>query len=212
MIPCEEALTLASGQRQKLYDLLGTHAIDSVLLAKQEKRVFVSEDERLRNFAKIYYGVDGAWTQALLEQLLGKGKIVNRTYQKLVIKLVNSNYHHTRITADTIEEAAKQASWKPDRQFERVAGILSGGNSDDFSAVTVASDFIYKLYTQQLFFADPDILLFTVLDLLFTSRGGRSTLLAQLINQIRNRFVWLPARQIEIVQLILNWARSKAFF
>ena len=212
VIPCEEALTLDSGQRQKLYDLFGADAIDSVLLAKQEKRIFVSEDERLRNFAKISYGVDGAWSQALLEQVLSKGKIDNRTYQKLVIKLVLSNYHHTTITADTIEEAAKQSSWKPDRQFEKVAGVLSGGNSDDFSAMKVASDFIYKLYTQQFFFADPRILLFAVLDLLFTSRARGSILLAQLINQIRGRFVWLPARQVEIVQLILNWARSKALF
>jgi transcription elongation GreA/GreB family factor len=212
VIPCEEALTLASGQRQKLYDLLGTHAIDSVLLAKQEKRVFVSEDERLRNFAKIYFGVDGAWTQVLLDQLLDKGKIDNRTYQKLVIKLVNSNYHHTRITADTIEEAAKQASWKPDRQFERVAGILSGGNSDDFSAVMVTSDFIFKLYTQQLFLADPSILLFSLLDLLFTSREKASILLAHLINNIRSRFVWLPAQQTEIVQLIQEWARRQVFY
>src|SRR5215467_4480941 len=75
-------------------------------------------------------------------------------YQRLVIKLINSNYHYVRITAETLEEAAKQSAWKPDRQFEKVAGILSGGNSDDFSAVTVASHFIFKLYTQQLFLAD----------------------------------------------------------
>ena len=212
VIACEEALTLASVQRQKLYDLFGADAIDSVLLAKQEKRVFLSEDERLRNFAKNSYGVDGAWTQALLEQLLSKGKLDTRTYQKVVIKLINSNYHHTRITADTLEEAAKQSAWKPDRQFEKVASVLSGGNSDDFSAVMVASDFIYKLYTQQFFLADPRILLFAILDLLFTSREKASILLAQLINHIRGRFVWLPAQQTEIVQLILNWARSKALF
>lgn len=212
VIACEEALTLASGQRQKLYDLFGADAIDSVLLAKQEKRVFVSEDERLRNFAKNSYGVDGAWTQALLEQLLSKGKIDTNSYQKLVIKLVNSNYHHTRITAETIEEAAKQSAWKPDRQFEKVARILSGGNSDDISAVTVAADFIYKLYTQQLFLADPSILLFAVLDLLFTSRARGSILLARLINHIRGRFVWLPAQQAEIVQLIQAWARRQVFY
>lgn len=212
VIACEEALTLASGQWQNLYDLFGADAIDSVLLAKQEKRVFVSEDERLRNFAKNSYGVDGAWTQALLEQLLSKGKLDASTYQKLVIKLINSNYHYIRITVETLEEAAKQAAWKPDRQFEKVAGILSGGNSDDLSAVTVASDFIFKLYTQQLFLADPSILLFAILDLLFKSRERTSTLLAQLLNHIRSRFVWLPAQQAEIVQLILSWARSKVLF
>lgn len=212
VIPCEEALTLASGQRQKLYDLLGTDSTDSVLLAKQEKRIFVSEDESLRNFSKIYYGVDGAWTQALLEQLLGKGKIDQRNYQKLVIKLVLSNYHYTSITADTIEEAAKQSSWKPDSQFEKVASVLSGGNSEDFSALMVASDFIYKLYTQHFFFADPGILLFAILDLLFTSREKANILLAQLINHIRGRFVWLPAQQTEIVQLIQAWARRQIFY
>jgi hypothetical protein len=129
----------------------------------------------------------------------------------LVIKLVLSNYHHTSISADTIEEAAKQSSWKPDRQFEKVAGVLSGDKSGDFSALNVASGFIYKLYSQQFFLTDPAILLFTVLDLLFKSRVRGSIMLAQLINQIRGRFVWLPARQVEIVQLILNWARSQTF-
>lgn len=208
---CEEALALPYGQRQRLYDLFGADAIDSALLARQEKRVFVSEDERLRNLAKNSYGVEGAWTQALLEQLLSKGKIDKRTYQILVIKLVSSNYQHIRITADTLEEAARQASWRPDRLFEKVARVLSGGNSDDFSAVNVAADFIYKLYTQQFFFADPHILLFTILDSLFTSRDKASILLAQLIQHIRDRFVWLPAQQTEIVRLILNWAQSKVF-
>jgi hypothetical protein len=171
----------------------------------------VANIPRMRSFAKISYGVDGAWSQALLEQLLSKGKTDDRTYQKLVIKLVLSNYHHTSITAETKEEAAKQSAWKPDRQFEKVAGVLSGGNSDDFSAVKVASDFIYKLYTQQLFLADPRILLFSVLDLLFTSRARGSILLAELINHIRSRFVWLPARQEEIVQLIYEWARRHIF-
>jgi hypothetical protein len=100
----------------------------------------------------------------------------------------------------------------PHRQFEKVGGILSGRNSDDLSAMTVASDFIFKLYTQQLFLADPSILLFAILDLLFKSRERKSTLLAQLIKHIRSRFVRLPAQQAEIVQLILSWARSKAIF
>src|SRR5260221_13559158 len=47
VIPCEEALKINTGQRQKLYDLFGSDAIDSVLLAKQEKRIFVTDDERL---------------------------------------------------------------------------------------------------------------------------------------------------------------------
>lgn len=212
VVPCEEALTLDAGQRQKLYDLFGSDAIDSVLLAKQEKRIFVSEDERLRSFAKATYGVDGTWSQALLEQLLSRGKIDNNTYQKWIIKLVLSNYYYTSISAETLEEAAKQSVWRPDRQFEKVAGVLSGENSDDFSALKVASDFIYKLYTQRFFLADPSILLFAVLDLLFKSRVGGSILLAQLINHIRGRFVWLPARQVEIVQLIQVWARRQTFF
>ncbi len=57
----------------------------------KKKECSGSEDERLRSFAKTTYGVDGAWSQALLEQLLSKGKINDRTYQKLVIKLVLSN-------------------------------------------------------------------------------------------------------------------------
>jgi hypothetical protein len=212
VLPCEEALTLDAGQRQKLYDLFGSDAIDSVLLAKQEKRIFVSEDERLRSFAKASYGVDGAWSQALLEQLLSRGKIDNTNYQRLVIKLVLSNYYFTSISAETLEEAAKQSAWKPDRQFEKVAEVLSGENSDDYSAVKVASDFIYKLYTQQLFFADPRILLFAVLDLVFTSRRRGNILLAQVLEHLQTRFSLLPHRQVEIVQVIQEWASRHIFF
>lgn len=212
VIACEEAFTLASGQRQKLYDLFGPDAIDLVLLARQEKRVFASEDERLRNFAKNSYGVDGAWTQAILEHLLSKGKLHANIYHKLVIKLINSNYHYIRINVETLEEAAKQSVRKLDRQFEKVARILSGGNSDDLSAVMVASDFIFKLYTQQLFLTDPSILLFTVLDLLFTSREKASILLAQLINHIRNKFAWLPTQQKEIIRLIQTWPHRQIFY
>src|SRR5207249_4076981 len=57
IISCEEALQINAGQRQKLYDFFGSDAIDSVLLAKQEKRIFLSEDERLRHLAKNFYFV-----------------------------------------------------------------------------------------------------------------------------------------------------------
>ncbi len=212
VLPCEEALTLDAGQRQKLYDLFGSDAIDSVLLSKQEKRIFVSEDERLRSFAKASYGVNGAWSQALLEQLLNRGKINNSIYQKLVIKLVLSNYYYTSISAETLEEAAKQSAWKPDRQFEKVARVLSDENTDDYSAVKVALDFIYKLYTQRFFLADPRMLLFAVLDLVFKSRRRGNILLAQVIGHIRTRFSLLPQVQLEIVQVIQEWASRQIFF
>jgi hypothetical protein len=56
------------------------------------------------------------------------------------------------------------------------------------------------------------ILLIVILDLLFTSREKASVLLAQLINHICGRFVWLPAQQTEIVQLIQEWARLQIFY
>ncbi|QBD82778.1 tetratricopeptide repeat protein [Ktedonosporobacter rubrisoli] len=212
VIPCEEALTIPVGQREKLYSLFGHDAIDSILLAKQEKRILVSEDERLRSFAKGSYTVHGAWTQPIARQLLSRGKIEKERYQKLVIKLINSNHHYISIEAETLEEAAKQSSWRPDRQFEKVAGILSGGKTDDFSAIDVAINFIYKLYTQQLFLADPAILLFTILDLLFTARPKRRMLFAEFIKRIKSKFLLFPIQQREIELLINQWVGRQTIF
>ena len=83
---CNAALSMAANERKRWYDFYGYDAIDSAILAKQEKRLFVSEDMCLRHRVKHSFAVNSVWTQPLLEHLVSTKHIPHEKYQKLIIQ------------------------------------------------------------------------------------------------------------------------------
>jgi tetratricopeptide (TPR) repeat protein/transcription elongation GreA/GreB family factor len=209
IIPCREALTLDSDYRDKLYELFGESFIDSILIAKQEKALFYSDDERLRSFATGTYQVQGIWTQAVLEKLLILGVLDNEKYQDSIIRLVNSNYAFTSINADTLIESTKRSQWKPDRNFSKVVSLLNGKKCDAIPAVIVVGDYMQKLLNQPIYLDDPKNICFVVLDNAIKDRVNKQEFIKRLELRLNKLFLLSPSRLSEAMQILGAWLKTQ---
>lgn len=207
--PCHEALRLESVQREELYRLFGISSIDSILIAKQEKALLYSDDERLRSFATSSYQVQGVWTQAVIENLLNSGIISNEKYQDFLIQLVNSNYIFTSINSDTLIEATKQSQWRPDRNFMKIVSLLTGKKCDDIPAIIVVSDYMQKLLNQPIFIDDPKNMCFIVLDTAIKDRDKKGEFIKRLEVRLNKLFTLSPTQLSEIKQILGAWLKTQ---
>ena len=204
IIPCTTALNMNRTQKQHLEKLLGTMFIDTVLIANETESLLYSDDERLRNFAKSEFNVNGVWTQVVLMHCLNAGTIERTIYNDAVIKLVCSYYYHTSIDSAIMVEAARKSKWVPTQPYITVLQILNGRNSDEFSALAVASNFLYELWKQSILAQQRNYLLYSLLDAIVTDRNRR-VILEKLVANIRARFYLWPTAMKQIILSIESW-------
>ena len=138
--PCTPALEMNQLDKQELDDMLQPLFIDTLLIANQPDYLLLSDDAHLR--------FDGAWTQVVLEHCLNRGILDKAEYDKMTIKLVCSYYYHTEFDGDVLFKAAKQADWKPAEPYSNLVQVLGGQRSSLASALNVAADFLYELWSQ----------------------------------------------------------------
>jgi tetratricopeptide (TPR) repeat protein len=206
--PCKEALLLDHKEREQLYKIFGHSFVDSILIAKQEQTLLLSEDERLRSFALGTYKVEGIWTQVIAQQLLTIQEIDSQTYQEMVIKLVNSNYIFTSINAGTLIEAARKSLWKADSSFLKIASLLNGKRCDDVSALRVVSEFMKLLLEQPIYLDDPKHICTEVLDHAIKDRENRKEFLIKLELRLNRLLALSPTKLAEAKQIVEGWLKN----
>jgi len=204
VIPCNAALNIKTNQKDQLDTTFGRSFIDSVLIAKEPNTILFSDDLILRLFAKNEFGVEGVWTQSVLMQLLEKGLIERIDYNKLIIRLVSSHYHHTSIDSDILLEAAKMSKWSNSDPFNVVAKALSAYNTDEISAINVAAEFLYKLWREPIMPHQRDYIIFGLLDGISIGRNNNQ-LVTTLSTHISTTFRLLPIAEQELLSKISVW-------
>ena len=216
--PCTAALQMNQLRKQALDDLLQPPFIDTLLIASQPRHLLLSDDERLRSYAKINlnhdagtnFHIDGVWTQVVLEHCVSKNLLDKAEYDKMTIKLVCSHYYHTVFNADLLIEAAKQSDWQLSEPYNSLVQALGGQKANLSSALNVAADFLFKLWTQPILHSRSEYLTQALLDRL-TSGRRTQTVLNQLTDRIQGRFtLYLPAEE-EILAQIEVYAHKHPF-
>ena len=188
--PVTAALQINQLCKRKLDDVFQLSVIDTLLIASQPDHLLLSDDKRLRQYAKTNFSNDtgtdfdikGVWTQVVLEHCVNKNLLDRVDYNKMTIKLVCSNYYHTEFDAEVLIEAANQSDWKPSGPYKSLVQALGGQRVSLSSALDVAVDFLFKLWNQSVLSSQPKSLTFCLFDGL---TSGRSTRLV--LNQLENR-------------------------
>ena len=209
ILPCNAALEINYFSRQKLNDLFQAVFIDTLLIASEPGYLLLSDDERLRLYAKtdfsvdagINLDVDGVWTQAVLEHCVNKKFLGKAEYNKMTIKLVCSHYYHTVFDAEVLMEAAEQSNWIPSEPYTTLVQTLADEDALHCSALDVAADFLYRLWTKPILPCDPDHLTLALLDGL-TSGRRTQTVLKPLIKGLHTRLSLYPSARQDIFSLI----------
>ena len=216
ILPCNAALKINYFSRQKLNNLFQAVFIDTLLIASEPGYLLLSDDERLRLYAKtdfsvdagINLDVDGVWTQAVLEHCVHKKFLSKAEYNKMTIKLVCSHYYHTAFDAEVLMEAAEQSNWIPSEPYTTLVKTLANQDALHSSVLDVAADFLYRLWTKPILPCVPDHLTLALLDGL-TSGRRTLTVLKPLIQRLNTKLSPYPSAKQDIFSLIEAYIWSR---
>ena len=118
--------------KRKLDSVFQPSFIDTMLISSQPGCLLLSDDERLRFYAKTSFNsdagidvcIDGVWTQVVLEHCISRNFLDRTEYNKMVIKLICLNYNHTDFDAEVLIEAARQSDWNPSEPYNSLVQAL----------------------------------------------------------------------------------------
>ena len=137
----------------------------------------------------------------MLEHCVNEHLLDKAEYDKMIIKLVCSHYYHTVFDADVLMEAAEQSNWKPSEPYTTLVKTLGDPDAIPWSALDVAADFLYRLWTKPILPCVPDHLTLALLDGL-TSGRRTQTVLKPFIKRLHARLSLYPSVEQDMLSLI----------
>ena len=224
VLPCTPALQMNQLRKRELDEMLQPLFLDTLLIASQPGYLLLSDDERLRTYAKINLNsdagtnlqIDGVWTQVVLEHCLNQNALDKVKYNKMVIQLICSHYYHTEFDTDTLMEALKQANWNLAEPYNSLVQAFGEQRMSLQKALNMTVDFLFKIWEEQIPYNQ---LKFVTLGLLAGLTSGRNT--RQVLNQLEyliqnKRTLFFPVenrilRQIKVYEQIYPFERNFDF-
>ena len=209
VLPCTPALQMNQLLKRKLDEMFHPIFVDILLIATQPGHLLLSDDERLRFYAKTNFNsdagtnfqIEGVWTQVVLEHCLNLNVLDKAQYDKMIIQLVCSNYYHTEFDANVLMEALKQANWNLAEPYNSIVQALCAQKMSLQEALNVSVDFLFKIWEEPIPYSQ---LKFVTLGLLAGLTSGRNTrkVLNQLEYLIQNKHtLFLPVEKRIIRQI-----------
>ena len=224
VLPCTPALQMNQLRKRELDETFHPIFLDTLLIATQPGHLLLSDDERLRFYAKTNFNsdagtnfqIDGVWTQVVLEHCLNLNVLDKAQYDKMTTQLVCSNYYHTEFDTDVLMEALKQANWNLAEPYNSLVQALREPKMSLQEALNVSVDFLFKIWEEPIPYSQ---LKFVTLGLLAGLTSGRNTraVLNHLEYLIQNKHtLFFPVenrilRQIQTYEQIYPFERNFEF-
>ncbi len=208
ILPWSSTVKISREQHQKNSKLIGSESLNTILVASEEGRVLLSDDLRLRQFARTEFGVEGVATQSILIHAVNKRVITKDRYHHAIIQLATAGYLYTRIDAHSLLEAAKQTQWKMSPPFSNMLWLLDGKYCDEDSAVRVVSSFLRLAWNESILLQSKDYLVIPLLNVLATGRNP-FRVSDKLIIALSQQFLFMPKEEESLLRMIEAWRRTK---
>ncbi len=214
VIPGTAALQMNQLRKKELDGRLQPLFIDTLLIASQSEYLLLSDDERLRTYAKSQlnddagtnFQIEGVWTQVVLEHCLNQNVLDKNEYNKMAIQLVCSNYYHTEFDTDTLMEALKQANWNLIEPFNSLVHALNGQKMGLQKALNASVDFLFQLLQEPMLHSQRKYLTFGLLAGLTAERSSKAVL-RQLANRIQGRYIIYSPTENHILRQIEDYSQ-----
>ena len=224
VLPCTPALQMNQLRKRKLDETFHPIFFDTLLIATQPGHLLLSDDQRLRFYAKTNFNsdggtnfqIEGVWTQVVLAHCLNLNLLDKAQYDKMIIQFVCSNYYHTEFDTDVLMEALKQANWNLAEPYNSLVQAFREQKMSLQAALNVSVDFLFKIWEEPIPYSQ---LKFVTLGLLAGLTSGRNThkVLNQLEYLIQNKHtLFLPVenrilRQIQVYEQLYPFERNFEF-
>ena len=215
VLPCTAALQMNQLRKRKLDEMFQPCFMDTLLIASETGYLLLSDDERLRSYAKtnlnkdagIVFQINGVWTQVVLEHCVKTNLLEKSDYDKMTIKLICSHYYHTEFNSEVLIEAAKQSDWKPTEPYNSLVQALGYQEANFLSTLDEIVEFLFKLWLESIQFTRREHLTLSLLDGLTSGQRTR-VILKQLASRVYNKYTLHPFAKPEILSLIQAYAQT----
>lgn len=208
ILPCRRALNISRNEREKRNEVLSCSFVDTALIAGEPERILYSDDQWLRYYANVDSGVGGAWTQVVLKYCLQQKYIDNAKYRDTTLQLIYWGYNYTYIDADILLEGARLAGWSIQPHYTAILKVLEDQQTPEDYLLFVATEFLYKLYNEQIVPMHREYLIFELLKAI-TARGDQRRIIKRLIYNVQSKSVlWSPVED-KILESIAIWQYSQ---
>jgi hypothetical protein len=214
VLPCHRALDINANKRKELNDLIGAAFIDTVLIAGEPNRILYSDDQWLRWYANIDFGVKGVWTQVILKYCLTQKSSDESLYHRLTLLLAQSGYTYTIIDDETLMETVRIGNKKISEEFTVALKLLINQNTNQQYLLSLVSNFLYHFYLEgnivDDIFIDPrDAFVFEILKIL-TAKSSAITFVYELKQAIERKFNIIPLQRRDVLNAIDSWMVSQS--
>lgn len=172
IVPCYEALEQRYEEKQKLDNAISKSFVDSLLLARQEKGILISDDHVLKLWAS-ENKIANAWSHALITWCYKVGLIREKALNSATLDLVKMQYKYLNINRAVMCLGAEQSEWKKAPPFTLVTEVLNGNHSELVSASAVALESIMDIWVLPIDKDNKRTLIKAILEQLFTFRPPR---------------------------------------
>lgn len=169
IVPCYDALELKHQDRMVLVNILSKCFAESLLVARREDGILISDDQISRGVAS-HYKVESAWSHALIIWLFENTFISIESYNKTSLQLIQMKYRYIPINSEIVTESAKIANWSTISPFTEVIEVLRGDNSEINTAFQVALGAISDIWLSSIELEKKEVLMEAILRELFIFR------------------------------------------
>jgi len=206
LVPMSEALKVGKDKFESLNRLLGESSVASVLTAKQQNSLLLSDQFGLRQIAMNDWKVKSVWSQSVLSAMRDSRVISEEEYHKAVLRLILGHYHFVSIGADTLMWILKENGMGPTPEVVRVFGAFQGPDCTEESAIRVLSDLLKQVWLETLLEDHKLSTLDLVLKSLVAGRNGQRVI-TRLKTAIRGRLALMPLDLPRVIQNIDIWQK-----
>jgi hypothetical protein len=184
-----------------LIERFGSGFLDEIMAAQGSGRLLVCEDQLLRTFARLDFGVAGTWLQPVLMRALSKKVITEDEYRDAVVHMIDAGIDFISVTSELLVSAVTGTGGNAmPRAFERLASRLGGKKADMQSHFSVAVGAAIRVWTNDALSATlQQAILGHLLERLITDRS---------IEQIRVIVSSFVERRPEFAGYISGWLRG----
>jgi len=149
---------------RKFAGMMDSAFTDCILAANGTGRVLLSDDQRLRLYAKQLWGVDGVWLQSVLLVAVDRNLMPFDLYSDVTASLVEAGFYFTTINHNVLLKLAENERWGASDRFKAVIATLGGEKVDVRSSLAVASNFLHHLWLEPLLIPKRENLTFALIN------------------------------------------------
>jgi hypothetical protein len=148
LVPAEAAVEV-SDEARELYEGLHPSYFDSILAARGDNRVLLSDDRPSRALATEATGVKGVWSQAAVMSALVSQKITLDDYCKVAVTLAEAGYFYTSVNCGTFIYALRQSNWAITPTIQALIALLARPQNDPVGVLAVLAELMRVGWAQK---------------------------------------------------------------